>query len=78
MTYSIQELYELSSEDKRNSNTLINVLHDFVNVKGSITIEELADEFEINQITAERWVKGKTLPHPAVREHVVNWVINRG
>ncbi len=37
--------------------------------------DEITKEFGISKSTVKRWKEGKSMPHPAVRQHVVDFFI---
>jgi ribosome-binding protein aMBF1 (putative translation factor) len=39
--------------------------------------EELADELRVSHPRLKRWLRGKDLPHPAMRPGIVAWVAHR-
>jgi ribosome-binding protein aMBF1 (putative translation factor) len=39
--------------------------------------EELADELRVSHPRLKRWLRGKDLPHPAMRPGIAAWVAHR-
>lgn len=39
--------------------------------------QEIADQLSVSRPTVNRWKNGKNLPHPAMRKHILNWIVER-
>ncbi len=50
---------------------------DFTKLMQTTTVSdaEIAKEFAVSKSTIKRWKAGTSLPHPAVRQWVVNFMI---
>jgi hypothetical protein len=42
-----------------------------------ISDQQIADGLLVSRPSVNRWVRGKNLPHPALRKSIVSWVIDQ-
>lgn len=39
--------------------------------------QQIADQLSVSRPTVNRWKNGKNLPHPAMRKHILNWIVEQ-
>lgn len=47
---------------------------DFVVERDVVSLNAIAEKFEIDKSTAARWKRGESAPHPLVRQLILKWL----
>ena len=74
-----RELKKVLENFDKNLISYMNTEHfsqtlDFVVERDVVSLNVIAEKFEIDKSTAARWKRGESAPHPLVRQLILNWL----